>query len=63
MSTVSVTVGQQVTAGQVVGYVGMTGRTFGPHLHFEYYPQGASTSNPYSSKDPYAWLLTMGVRM
>lgn len=63
MASQTVRPGQQVTAGQVVGYVGMTGRTFGPHLHFEYYPQGASTSNPYSSKDPYAWLLTMGVRM
>lgn len=63
MASMSVSPGQQVTAGQVIGYVGMTGRTFGPHLHFEYYPQGASTSDPYSSSDPYRWLLSMGVRM
>jgi murein DD-endopeptidase MepM/ murein hydrolase activator NlpD len=29
-----VQVGQHVNAGQVVGYVGMTGFTTGPHDHF-----------------------------
>lgn len=35
MSRLNVAAGQMVHKGQVLGYVGMTGRTTGPHLHYE----------------------------
>jgi murein DD-endopeptidase MepM/ murein hydrolase activator NlpD len=35
LSSMAVVPGQQVTRGQVVGYVGQSGRSTGPHLHYE----------------------------
>ena len=37
-------VGQQVSKGQVIGYVGCTGLCFGDHLHFEVRINGVVTN-------------------
>jgi murein DD-endopeptidase MepM/ murein hydrolase activator NlpD len=40
MSRIAVDRGQNVRRGQVIGYVGSTGLSTGPHLHYEMYRNG-----------------------
>jgi murein DD-endopeptidase MepM/ murein hydrolase activator NlpD len=35
MSRTKARVGQKVTRGEVIGYVGSTGKSTGPHVHYE----------------------------
>ncbi|MCS6848674.1 MAG: M23 family metallopeptidase [Candidatus Roseilinea sp.] len=49
LSKFEVEVGQIVNAGDVIGYTGNTGRSLGPHLHFELAVGGVTVN-------PLAWL-------
>ena len=40
MSRTAVRVGQRVNRGDVIGYIGSTGRSRGPHLHYEVFRHG-----------------------
>ncbi|HPU00588.1 MAG: M23 family metallopeptidase [Firmicutes bacterium] len=44
-SKAAVSAGQRISAGQLLGYVGLTGNTTGPHLHFELH-MGGKRVNP-----------------
>ena len=49
MSRIAVRSGQRVRRGQIIGYIGSTGLSTGPHLHYELY-RGGRTINPASVK-------------
>jgi murein DD-endopeptidase MepM/ murein hydrolase activator NlpD len=48
--SVTVSEGQSVDVGDILGMVGNTGQSTGPHLHFEILLDGTTPT------DPYAWL-------
>ncbi len=47
LSSFAVTPGQSVHRGQVIGYVGLSGRSTGPHLHYEVWLHN-NPVNPYN---------------
>ncbi|MEU0332084.1 M23 family metallopeptidase [Streptomyces sp. NPDC006193] len=55
-SSISVSVGQKVSTGEVIGRVGATGNVTGPHLHLEVHAGGQATGI-----DPMAWLRDKGL--
>jgi len=55
-SSISVSVGQKVNTGDVIGRVGSTGNSTGAHLHLEVHSGGSG-----SGIDPMAWLQSKGL--
>lgn len=53
-SRLAVRVGQLVEQGQLISYMGSTGRSTGPHLHFEIHPAGRGAMNPLGYLPPRA---------
>jgi murein DD-endopeptidase MepM/ murein hydrolase activator NlpD len=54
----SVAEGQQVSLGQTIGYVGTSGNSSGPHLHFEVHV-GAGSATRANAVDPIAFMQRM----
>ena len=49
-------VGDLVSPGDLIGYLGTTGNSTGPHLHLEWHPHGGA------AVDPYRALVALGLR-
>jgi murein DD-endopeptidase MepM/ murein hydrolase activator NlpD len=54
-SSLSVSAGQKVSTGEVIGRVGATGNVTGPHLHLEVHTPGGT------GIDPMSWLTGKGI--
>lgn len=57
MSSLDVTAGQRVTAGQKIAGMGSEGFSTGSHLHFQIHPDGNTPS------DPQSWLAQRGINL
>ena len=58
VSRPEVSVGQQVVAGQILGQIGSSGNSSGPHLHFEVHLNGDSSSS--GAVDPVMFMSEVG---
>ena len=55
MSRLNVSAGQHVRKGDVIGYIGTTGRSTGPHLHYEVRIAGVAVNPiPYMQSDHFS---------
>jgi murein DD-endopeptidase MepM/ murein hydrolase activator NlpD len=63
MSRLAVAAGQHVKKGDVIGYVGTTGRSTGPHLHYEVRVGGAAVNPiPYMAETGAARGVTLAAK-
>ena len=55
LSSYTVASGERVEKGQLIGYIGSTGRSTGPHLHYEIRVEGVAVDpTPYMTAPQYA---------